>query len=265
MGVGEVDAGDEQDAENGSHEEPETGGGFADDDFFHRLDVGGEGSVGIAVKLVRRDLTGEVVVEGVEVFLGLRDGDAGFQAGERDVVAIVAVETEVVEVDGERRENLVVWKLTGEGLRGEFVGFGEVEVFGEDADDLIGSSGDLDGSAGDVGVGVVEGLPEMPGEDGDFFAAAGGLFGEEVAAEDGLDAEDVKEVGKSGDAADETRVVVGEDRPPVEPCWRMVRSSKVVECLRHWSKWRGLAPVYGKSFSRKRTRSQMTTRRPLSR
>ena len=43
--VGEVDAGDEQDAEDGGHEEPEARGGLADEDFLHGLHVGGERSL----------------------------------------------------------------------------------------------------------------------------------------------------------------------------------------------------------------------------
>ena len=141
---------------------------------------------------------------------GLRDRDAGFESGDGDVVAVVAVESEVVEVDGERGEDFVIGKLTGERDGGELVGFGEVEVLRKDTDDLIGCTGDLDGSARDVGVGVVEGLPEIPGEDGDFFATGSCFFREEVATEDGLDAEDIEKIGKSGDLADETWVVIGE-------------------------------------------------------
>ncbi len=110
LGVGEVDAGDEQDAENGSHEEPETGGGFADDDFFHRLDVGGDRSFRGPFGLIGWDLVGDVVVDGVEVIGGLCDGDAGFQATECDVIAVVAVPTEVSGgVDCQGGDDLVVW------------------------------------------------------------------------------------------------------------------------------------------------------------
>jgi hypothetical protein len=200
--VGEVDAGDKKHAEDRGHEEPETRGGFADENFFHGLDVGGEGAVGRAVKLAWRDLARESVIESVEVLLGLGDGDAGFEASERNIVAVVAVEAEVVEVDREWSEEFVVGELTGEGNWGEFVGFGKVEIFRQDTYDLIGCAGDLDGSASDIGVGVVERLPEMPGEDGDFFPARGGLFREEVASEDWLDAEDVEKIGKRGDLAD---------------------------------------------------------------
>ena len=81
----------------------------------------------------------------------------------------------------------------------------------------------------------------MLADDGDL-RGLGRTLGQEVAAEDGLDAEDVEKVGKGADAADEKGVIVV--RPtPVEPCWRMLRSSKVVDCLRQRSKWRGLAPV----------------------
>ena len=46
-------------------------------------------------------------------------------------------------------------------------------------------------------------------DDGDLFAAFDGFFGEEVAADGGLDAEDVEEVGLGDDLADETGVVGG--------------------------------------------------------
>ena len=61
-----------------------------------------------AIELAGRNLAGECVVEGVEVFLCLGHGDAGFEAGDGDVVAVVAVEAEVVEVDCERGEDLVI-------------------------------------------------------------------------------------------------------------------------------------------------------------
>jgi hypothetical protein len=207
--VGEVDAGDEQDAEDGGHEEPEPGGSFADDDFFHRLDVGGEGSVGRAIKLTGRDLPGERVVECVEILLCLRDRDSGFETSEGDVVAVVAIEAEVVEVDGEWSKDFIVWELTGEWNGSEFVGFGEVEVFGQDAYDLIGCAGDLESFADHAGVTVEEALPKVVAEDSYVFAAFDRFFGEEVAAENWLDCEDVEKVGKSEDAADETRVIVG--------------------------------------------------------
>ena len=68
----------------------------------------------VAVAVALPEQAGEVVVECVEVFLGLSDGYAGFEACEWDVVAVVAVEAEVVEVDCEWGEDLVVGKLTGE-------------------------------------------------------------------------------------------------------------------------------------------------------
>ena len=208
--VGEVHAGDEQDAEDGGHQKPEARGGFSDEHLLHGLDVSGEGAVGWAVELGGRNLTSEGIVECVEVFLCLRDRDAGFESSEGDVVAVVAVESEVVEVDGEGGEDFVIGKLTGERDGGELVGFGEVEVLWKDTDDLIGCAGDLNGSASDVGVGVIESLPEIPRENGDFFAARSCFFREEVATEDGLDAEDIEKIGKSGDLSDETWVVIGE-------------------------------------------------------
>ena len=58
MCIGEVDAGDKEDAEDCGHQEPKAGRGFADESFFHGLDVGGEGAVGWAVEFSGRNLTG---------------------------------------------------------------------------------------------------------------------------------------------------------------------------------------------------------------
>jgi hypothetical protein len=76
--VGEVDARDEKDAEDGSHEEPQTRGGAADEDVFQGLNVGGDGALEWTVELIGWDLMRDVVVYGVDVFGGLGDGDAGF-------------------------------------------------------------------------------------------------------------------------------------------------------------------------------------------
>ena len=77
--VGQIDAGDEQDAEDGGHEEPEPRGGVAYDDLFEWLDVDGECAARVAVHLIRRDLADDVVGEDVEIFCGLSDGQAGFR------------------------------------------------------------------------------------------------------------------------------------------------------------------------------------------
>jgi hypothetical protein len=105
----EIDAGDEKDAEDGGKQEPEARGGATDEDLFHGLDVGGEGAFDGAVQLVGGDLVSDVVVDCVEVVGGLGDGDAGFQAAKCDVVAVVAVPSEVfVGVNGKRGDDLVV-------------------------------------------------------------------------------------------------------------------------------------------------------------
>jgi hypothetical protein len=182
LGVGEVDAGDEEDAEDGGHEEPESGGGAAYDDLLERLDVGGERSPGGAVQLVGGNLAGDVVGDNVEVFRGLVDGDTGLQVAEGDVVAVVAVRSEVSGgIDRQRGDDLVVGELASEGGYCEFVRFGKVEVLREDSDDLEWCSGDLNGSSDDVGVAVEEGLPEMVTDDGDVLVAFDGLLGQEVA------------------------------------------------------------------------------------
>ncbi|MEI9980397.1 MAG: hypothetical protein WDN23_15605 [Edaphobacter sp.] len=79
----------------------------------------------------------------------------------------------------------------------------------EDAYDLIGRSGDQDGFADDGCITREEGLPETVADDGDLLASYDRLFGEEVAAEGGLDAEDVEEVGLTDDSADVMRMVIG--------------------------------------------------------
>ena len=59
----------------------------------------------------------------------------------------------------------------------------------------------------DVGVAVEEGLPETVADDGDVLVSFDGLFGEEVATQGGLDAEDVEQVWLGDDSADEMRVI----------------------------------------------------------
>ena len=85
--VGEVDAGNEQDAEDGGHEKPEAGGGFSDEHLLHGLDVGGDGAFGVAVELVGGNLAGDVGVNGVDFSLCLGGCDAGFESAEGYVVS----------------------------------------------------------------------------------------------------------------------------------------------------------------------------------
>ena len=108
----------------------------------------------------------------------------------------------------ERRDDFGFGPLAGDWGGRELGGFGKVEVLGEDADDLVWRSGDLNGSSDDCGVAVEETLPETVADDGDLVVAFDGLFGKEVAALCGLDAEDVEEVGLGDDSADEARVIV---------------------------------------------------------
>jgi hypothetical protein len=180
--VCEIDAGDEEDAEDGGEEKPESSGGATYDDLFERLDVDGECAVRVAVHLIGRDLTDDVVGEDVEIFCGLSDGQAWLQVAEGDVVAVVAVPAEVVEVDYERRNDFGLGPLGGYWGGREFGGFGKVEVLRKDADDLVWRSGDLSGSSNDGGVAVEETLPETVADDGDLVVAFHGLFGQEVAS-----------------------------------------------------------------------------------
>ena len=66
-----------------------------------------------AVQLVWGNLAADVVGEDVEIFCGLGDGQAWLQVAESDVVAVVAVPTEVVEVDDERRDDFGLGPLAG--------------------------------------------------------------------------------------------------------------------------------------------------------
>jgi hypothetical protein len=60
--VGEVYASDEKNAEDGSHEEPQTRGGAADEDVLQWLNVGGDGALERTVELIGLDLMRDVVV-----------------------------------------------------------------------------------------------------------------------------------------------------------------------------------------------------------
>ena len=208
--VCQIDARDEEDAEDSGHEKPEPSGGAAYDDLFERLDVDGECAAGIAVHLIRRDLPDDVVGEDVEIFRGLSDRYAGLQTTECDAVAVVAVPSEVVEVDHERCDDFGVGPLAGYWGGRELGGFGKVEVLRQDADDLVWRSGDLNGPSDDGGVAVEETLPESVTDDGDLLVAFDGLFGQEIPALRGLDAEDVEQVGLGDDSADEAGVIGAE-------------------------------------------------------
>jgi hypothetical protein len=181
--VGQINARDEEHAEDGGHEEPEPGGGAAYDDLLERLDVHGERAPGRAIQLVGGNLVGDIVGNDVEIFGGLGDRYAGLQMAEYDEVAVVAVPAEVSGgIDGQRGDDLVVGELASEWGCCEFVCLGEVEALGEDADDLEGGSGYLNGSSDDGRVAVEEGLPETVADDGYVLVAFDGLFGQEVSA-----------------------------------------------------------------------------------
>jgi hypothetical protein len=157
--------------------------------------------------LIRGNLASDIVGDNVEIFCGLSDGDAGLEMAESDVVAVVAVPSEVLGIDHERCDDLVVGELARQRGDCEFVCLGKVEVLWEYAYDLVGRSGYLYGSSDDGRVAVEEGLPETVADDGDVLVSFHGLLGQEVAAQGGLDTEDVEQVGEGADFACETRVI----------------------------------------------------------
>ena len=107
----------------------------------------------------------------MRVLRGLSDGDAGFDVSKGDVVTVVAVVSEGFEIENERGDDFIVWKLAGERIGSQLVWPGKVEVLWENANDLIGLSGDLDGLANHFGLTAEESFPEMGADDDDFFVA----------------------------------------------------------------------------------------------
>ncbi len=76
---GDIDAGNEQQEDDGAIEKPERGADVADDDGFERLDVDGEVAIGFG------KLRAELVLDGGEIGKGLLLRHAGPQAAD-DVV-----------------------------------------------------------------------------------------------------------------------------------------------------------------------------------
>ena len=178
--VGDVGAGDEEHEGYGAEHHEESGTNVADGLFAQGFDGCAPALVVFGVGLL------EALRDGVHLCLGLRERDAGFEAG-----------------DGEE----VVFTAYGRLLSGEGEGNPELGETGldhlrpHDADDGVGLSVEVDGFADDVGIGGVVGLPELVAED-DFVVSAGVVFfGQEDASVKRLDAEDGKEVGAYGACA----------------------------------------------------------------
>src|SRR5579871_320601 len=112
LGVCQVDAGDEKNAAYCGQKKPETSRSWAYDGFFERLDVGGERAAWVAVDLIGRNLTGDIVCDDVEIFRGLGERYAGLEAAECNVVAVVAVPSVVFSgINHERGDDLAVGEL----------------------------------------------------------------------------------------------------------------------------------------------------------
>jgi hypothetical protein len=65
----------------------------------------------------------------------------------------------------------------------------------------------------------------MVADDGDVLVSFHGLLGQEVAAERGLDAEDIEQFGQGADFADETRVICAE----ADAGWALLEEGEVGE------------------------------------
>ena len=91
--------------------------------------------------------------------------------------------------------------------RVHFRDVGEGESLGHHADHGSGLAAVEEGLADSGGIAVEIALPSAPGEDDFAVVALGGFTGEKGAAEEGVDAEDIEEIGFDVQAADDFRVV----------------------------------------------------------
>jgi hypothetical protein len=132
--------------------------------------------------------------------------DAQAADGHEIEIALVA---ELVWRDDEGGEDLVGLSGALRCGRVHFRDEGEGETLGHDADDGSRHATSAEGLADGGGIAVEIALPRAPGEDDFTVVAVGGFDGEKGAAEDGMNAEHVEEVGFDIEAADDFRVVSG--------------------------------------------------------
>jgi hypothetical protein len=184
--VRDVDAGDEEDEADGGEKHNEDGLNVTDDCLAERPEAGAEAAVGLWKG------GSQMIADVVHVGLGLRQRDTGFQAGN-------AVNAEARAAQG---EGFGVPLADGEVdvLRDEGAEL-EIEGGGDDTDNGVIAVVEGDGTADDVGIGGKLASPESAAEHGDGRAADFVFAGREKAAEDRLDAEELKEIGSDEIAA----------------------------------------------------------------
>src|ERR1700683_4728257 len=189
--IGDVDAGDEEDEGDGAEEDEEFGALRADEVFFNGDEADGPaGGGGIFFGIRARELRDV----GVDLMLGLRDGEAWFKAAD-------GAGKKTLRAIGRNRK----WRASESGGEPDVdIGIesaaGMTEVGRHDADDGVEVGIEAHFAAGNVGVGAVVGVPESVGDNDGIEEGGDGVLGSVNAAEFGLGAEESEVVGTGEEA-----------------------------------------------------------------
>jgi len=186
--IGDVGAGDEEHEADGADEHEQSGANVASELIAESDGVGADFGVGVRVLLF------ELFGDDGEIGVGGGEGDAEFEA--RDDLKIVVA--------------AVGQFLLGEADRNPDFGFtvGELEAAGHHADDRGFFVVEPNLPADNLRITGKTAKPEAVAENDDRSGAGHVVFGKEVAAESGRDAENGEEVGGDGATAKLFRVAL---------------------------------------------------------
>src|ERR1700744_3600162 len=150
-------------------------------------------------------LPADGVLQGVHLGRGLRDGDAGFETSNADVVLIALDFRKLFGIPAEGDEGFDGMIAAGDpGVR-------EIEGRGKHTDDGVGTAIERDGATDYAGVGVEAATPQTFGDDDDIMA--GLIFHRQKrAAEDGLHAEQREEIRRVLRDGDDLRLSAATER-----------------------------------------------------
>src|ERR1700683_933447 len=189
--IGDVDAGDEEDEGDGAEEDEEFGALRADEVFFNGDEADGPaGGGGIFFGIRARELRDV----GVDLMLGLRDGEAWFKAAD-------GAGKKTLRAIGRNRK----WRASESGGEPDVdIGIesaaGMTEVGRHDADDGVEVGIEAHFAAETVGGGAGGGVPESVGDNDGIEEGGDGVLGSVNAAEFGLGAEESEVVGTGEEA-----------------------------------------------------------------
>jgi hypothetical protein len=192
--IGDVGAGNKKNEGHGTIEDEQWAANVANNLFEKRKDAEGQATIGRIEVWV---LLAEAGGDGIHFGLGLRDGDAGLEAGDNVVVFVIAI-VGGSGGKGERNDDFGEFGVAKGGK--DFVGEGE--ILSENADDGEGLAVDAESLTENVGTAAVATGPGAVGEKGGGRLAEGVFIWSEEAAESGFGTEHGEEIRGEPDNTD---------------------------------------------------------------